>query len=544
MQIRYLNKKYILLVIAVLFVLIFSITLKAYATPPATPYTPGETLNPTCGPTDTNCTVSITGSSGWGLSGNAGTTSSNFIGTIDDHPLIFKMNNEQAGRIDTNNTFLGSYVSNSTMTGGYNTAIGSGSFGSNTTGYQNTAIGYAALVSNTTGIGNTANGYLALYSNTGSYNVALGQNSLYFNTNGGQNTAIGSEALYRNIIGENNIAIGSGSGFYETGNSNLYIGKGGTNEAEGRLKSLIYGKFDASTANQFVNINGTLGILDSTGAFYTKFTGGAQSGDITYTLPTAQGGVSTVLTNNGSGSLSWESAGSGSGWGLTGNGSTNPATNFIGTTDNEPLIFKVNNNLAGKIDNTTGDLFLGYQAGSLAATTGNNVGIGTQALNNIGGGLDNVAIGTKALYSNNDGVRNIAIGTESLYSNAIGGENVAIGFDSMHSKNEGLDNTAVGTSSLFSNVSGGGNVALGFGAGSYETTSDNLYIDNQIRDSEVDGRIKALIYGKFDADPVNQQLFFNAQKINMKYLPTSSTGLDQGDLWNNNGVVNVVEPPN
>ncbi|MEK7635615.1 MAG: hypothetical protein AAB405_00830, partial [Patescibacteria group bacterium] len=29
----------------------------AFATPPASPYTPGETLSPNCSPTSTNCTV-------------------------------------------------------------------------------------------------------------------------------------------------------------------------------------------------------------------------------------------------------------------------------------------------------------------------------------------------------------------------------------------------------------------------------------------------------------------------------------------------------
>ena len=38
------------------------------------------------------------------------------------------------------------------------------------------------------------------------------------------------------------------------------------------------------------------------------------------------------------------------GWKTNGNGGTNPATNFLGTTDNQPLQFKVNNFRSGKID--------------------------------------------------------------------------------------------------------------------------------------------------------------------------------------------------
>ena len=38
-------------------------------------------------------------------------------------------------------------------------------------------------------------------------------------------------------------------------------------------------------------------------------------------------------------------SGGGSGWSLTGNAATNPATNFIGTTDAQPLKLRTNNNL-------------------------------------------------------------------------------------------------------------------------------------------------------------------------------------------------------
>ncbi len=49
-----------------------------------------------------------------------------------------------------------------------------------------------------------------------------------------------------------------------------------------------------------------------------------------------------------SGSPVWAMVGSGSGWSLTGNSGTNAGTNFIGTTDGQPLMFKVNNQKAGR----------------------------------------------------------------------------------------------------------------------------------------------------------------------------------------------------
>jgi hypothetical protein len=50
------------------------------------------------------------------------------------------------------------------------------------------------------------------------------------------------------------------------------------------------------------------------------------------------------------------------GWSLTGNSGTNPATNFIGTTDGLPLVFKINNQKAGYLGtSSTTNTGFGYQ---------------------------------------------------------------------------------------------------------------------------------------------------------------------------------------
>ena len=48
----------------------------------------------------------------------------------------------------------------------------------------------------------------------------------------------------------------------------------------------------------------------------------------------------------------------GSAWGLVGNGGTNPATDFLGTTDNQALVFRTNNAEGMRVD-TDGDLGVG-----------------------------------------------------------------------------------------------------------------------------------------------------------------------------------------
>jgi hypothetical protein len=180
---------------------------------------------------------------GWLLTGNSGTTSSNFIGTTDNQPLSFRVNNRWAGRIYTNGSvFIGdsSGVNNSALnnagfgryslynntTGSYNTGSGAYSLYGNTTGGDNTGSGAYSLYSNTSGEGNTGSGAYSLYSNIdGELNTGSGLNSLYNNTTGWGNTGSGVYSLYSNTSGEGN----TGSGVYSlrsntTGSNNTGSG--------------------------------------------------------------------------------------------------------------------------------------------------------------------------------------------------------------------------------------------------------------------------------------------------------------------------------
>lgn len=165
------------------------------------------------------------GNLGWGLSGNA-TSTTNFIGTTNNNDVVFKRNNVNAGRISetntsfglntltynttgNNNTASGIYALFSNTTGYSNTATGSFALGINETGFYNTAIGAEALSGNSSGNSNTAIGRRSLNSNTiGNSNTATGVSSLYSNLSGFDNTANGYDALYSNTTGYSNTAIG------------------------------------------------------------------------------------------------------------------------------------------------------------------------------------------------------------------------------------------------------------------------------------------------------------------------------------------------
>src|SRR5688572_22015757 len=65
-----------------------------------------------------------------------------------------------------------------------------------------------------------------------------------------------------------------------------------------------------------------------------------------------------------------------SGWSLNGNTGTNPANHFIGTRDNQPLKFRVNNFPAGGIDHNNFNVSLGQVSLFLNTTGQHNIAIG------------------------------------------------------------------------------------------------------------------------------------------------------------------------
>jgi hypothetical protein len=142
------------------------------------------------------------------------------------------------------------------------------------------------------------------------------------------------------------------------------------------------------------------------------------------------------------------------GWGLLGNSGTNANTNFIGTTDNQDLVFKRNNIKAGRIGS-------------------NSTSFGSGALNSQTTGINNTANGVDALYSNTTGNFNTATGYKALRANTTGFDNTANGYTALYSNTTGESNTANGTAALYFNTTGGYNTATGLGALIFNTTGDN-----------------------------------------------------------------------
>jgi hypothetical protein len=189
------------------------------------------------------------------------------------------------------------------------------------------------------------------------------------------------------------------------------------------------------------------------------------------TLPAAQGAASSFLLNDGTGNFSWTN-GNSLFWRLGGNsGTIDNSTNFIGTTDNVPLNFRVYGEKAGRIDQNNSNTFFGFRCGnSIAALGAYNSAFGFEALFFNTTGQLNTAFGNNALRANIGGGNNCALGAGALEKNTTGNENIAIGVSTMAINTGGDQNTAVGTSSLGYNQTGGQNTGIGYQAGNKNTT--------------------------------------------------------------------------
>jgi len=176
-----------------------------------------------------------------------------------------------------------------------------------------------------------------------------------------------------------------------------------------------------------------------------------------------------ILTTDVNGNVKLKAAPS-SGWGLTGNAGTDPNTNFIGTTDAQPLIFKVNNLKAGLIDPTYGNVALGKNAlrsnVPVVNTTGyQNTAIGTGAMANSTSVTQNVAVGYMAYKDASNGINNVAVGYYALGAQQNSNNNVAIGWNTMGSSSNGANNNVVIGYNSMTLAGGNENTIIGSNSG-------------------------------------------------------------------------------
>lgn len=221
--------------------------------------------------------------------------------------------------------------------------------------------------------------------------------------------------------------------------------------------------------NSYIQINGSGSVL------FSKYGSGAFTGTATKFLAVDANGYVIEEDAPSGGPETDPNA-----WHLLGNAGTVEGLNFLGTTDNVPLQFKIANIHSGKIsqqntsfgyqsleDLTTGDFNSSFGIGSLSnLTTGRyNTSVGHNALTSLINGEENISIGLSSSQSLVDGFYNVSIGNQSLSLNVNSWANTAIGHQTLSFLTTGT-NTAIGYRSLWRLVSGESNVFVGVNAGS------------------------------------------------------------------------------
>ena len=203
------------------------------------------------------------------------------------------------------------------------------------------------------------------------------------------------------------------------------------------------------------NIIGSTASFSGTGSFRD-----IETRDLKITGGTPAAG--RVLTSDANGVATWQLPVTPvSAWSLNGNSGTVDGTNFIGTTDDVPLTFKVNGVVAGRIDDYYLNTIWGYHAGPAEPSNLGgylNTAIGYEALPNSDRGCCNTATGVRAMIGGASGQYNTANGMESE-----GGtdQNTTMGYQAMAGSQGGSCNTAIGTMADIVN-NGSFNTGVGF----------------------------------------------------------------------------------
>ncbi len=156
----------------------------------------------------------------------------------------------------------------------------------------------------------------------------------------------------------------------------------------------------------YITPNNEIGAVLGTEIETDELQNGAVTSEKLATMGATQG---QVLQYNGNNWVPVTPAQGGSGWQLQGNTAT--AANFLGTTNNAPLQFKVNGKRAGSVFEGSGNTALGFRALDTISPGTNNTAVGYRALSSTVYGNDNVAVGREALLTNNTGSGNVGIGS-------------------------------------------------------------------------------------------------------------------------------------
>lgn len=168
-------------------------------------------------------------------------------------------------------------------------------------------------------------------------------------------------------------------------------------------------------------------------------------------------------------------------WSLTGNSSTDSTINFLGTTDDKPIMLRQNNLPMGHLNSRKHNFFIGGGSGQ-NNTDERNTGFGDSTLTRNTTGSGNTAMGFRCMAGGTaiTGINNTAAGQHTLFALTSGSQNTATGGFAMASMTTGIANVATGVGAMEYTTKGSNNVALGFWAlRNADSTNNNVAVGHQ-----------------------------------------------------------------
>ena len=396
------------------------------------------------------------------------------------------------GSIDgVGNAFVGYLSGSQNISGSGNSYFGPGANGK---GDHNVALGSLAG-NNSTGSDNISIGTKSGKSAASNFNIVIGTYGQYCPalTFGEKNTFLGFNSAFYFTSGISNLIMGSSAGnSLTTGNNNTFVGTGsGAGAVTGSGNTLLgtagfgSGVFNDSKTGSDTNNTVILAdgaghnrmILDNNGfaGIGLGYSDRPQAMLDVNGAPRFRGLLATTdnsffLSVDDLGNVKKQSATNGTGWNLTGNSGTASATNFLGTIDDQDLVFRKNNRVSGLLSasttifGTTGD----DTVRRTALSSLRNTYIGSGAGQNYrAASLDNTFVGFLA------GGGSFSMGNENTFIGAYAG------FASQRSaeiSTGGIGNTCLGFKAGENNAVGSGNTFLGRRSGAFATGNNNTFV--------------------------------------------------------------------
>jgi Chaperone of endosialidase/Domain of unknown function (DUF5011) len=463
---------------------LLTVAILAFALAPAaafaTTYLPGQTLNPSCLPTDSTCIVAaVPITTGSILFGNgtatAATSSSLFwdsvnhrlgIGTTSPTAILTLDSSSPSGTImRVSNSSVGGHIYDWLSTGSANTG-GAGRL--DLFDYTAGAARLSIASNGNVGIGSTTPGSILSVAGVANWTTST---STYYST-GGINLTGGCFAIAGNCLSHSNLG------------GIVSIANGGTGTTTWQTNSIPY--FNGTTfteSNAIFNFNGT--------TFATPLFAASQ-GSGTSTIASGQGfaiGSSQFVLQQGSGNVGIGTASPGYSLDVNGFVNTNAASGYkqsgntiLFANDATTHLLAVGSPDAASWMSTSTivseDIAIGYWAmhSTPSAGANYNTAVGDYSLYGITSGSNDTALGASALNAVTSGGADVAVGVNSGHNLTTGSNNVTIGVSSMYGASQSTSTVSVGYQAgagNYSNYSNQGSTAIGTNAGySFQTGSD------------------------------------------------------------------------